>query len=166
MTCIQNMPLITMVSIVVAIWAMICYIIQRVEISRYWKIANPSLSKHDIRKILKSLLELERTKYFKEEMDKLVAELDIANLKNEEFEERVLISIKQIVEGYQNVLQFINKLYRISEANNYTKLVDYLNNNTRELDEVVSPIDTCLRSWPEFVSRSERKENDESSTEV
>lgn len=110
------------------------------------------MSKTEIRKILKSLYELEDIRYFQEEYNKLVEDVN-ANLN--EIQSRVQDTLKLSVKSQQDYICYINSLYdEMSESNNQ-EAVKWLTNNKELLEKTLETLDEVLRLWPEFTQRED-----------
>lgn len=110
------------------------------------------MSKREIRKILKSLYDLEDIKYFQEEYNKLVESIN-NNLSN--IQSRVQNTLRLSVESQQEYINYINLLYNAMSESDNKEAVKWLNDNRELLDKILDPLNNVFEIWPEFMQRED-----------
>ena len=135
------------------------YIMLQRDMSRYWKMASPGLSKSEIKKILKSLHELDDVKTYIRKIQELE---EFHNKTMNDLDDRIKRTLNNYNTSVKNFHETLKAVYETTEDVNTKQLMD---DSTVVLSEAYDLFNDIIQIWPEFFGEEEDK-NDTDNTQV
>ena len=155
---------------VVALGSTFNYIRLKVSIMKHWKLADPSIPKSELRKLLGALHEVESAgeklneiKEIKKDIEE--AQEEIGRVCNS-YEERIVNTLMNFNRALKNYVDVTKKLYDYAESRNYKDMMSVFDSLTSEFDKSFMLLQESEAMWPELIISNIVKEDTENDTKV
>lgn len=134
----------------------------KMTLNKYWKIANPGMTKSQIRGILDNLENLDSikviTKKAKEDHDTLKDTANECLGILEETNKKVDKTIMYYQESVKILVDILNQIYAVQQKKRYKALDEVLNENFGRAQYATNLLETMVYMWPEFFKEEEDNE--------